>query len=123
MVENSASEMFFVDSGGNPDVSRGELGAERMMGLVEPPAIGIVAELLDHRKAELQLLRLAERTMQAAVAGNGLIGNGAHDRYQFAPESGKERADRLLSSCLPRRHRSEGRRHADRAQKSQRIRD
>jgi hypothetical protein len=66
-----------------------------MMGLVESSAIGVVAELLDHRKAEIQLRRPAERTTQAVVAWNGLIGNGAHDRYQFAPELGKERADQI----------------------------
>src|ERR1700719_2088301 len=93
--EQRVAKMFFVDSGGNPDVSCGELGAERMMGLVESSAIGVVAELLDHRKAEIQLRRLAERTTQAVVAWNGLIGNGAHDRYQFAPELDKERADQI----------------------------
>src|ERR1700724_2070755 len=42
--EQRVAEMFLVDAGGNSDVSPGELGAERMTGLVEPPAIDVVAE-------------------------------------------------------------------------------
>src|SRR3984893_14565130 len=32
--EQRVAEMFLIDASGNPDVSAGELGAERMMGLV-----------------------------------------------------------------------------------------
>jgi|GEM_PF-7010379 len=64
-----------------------------MMRLVEPSAIKVVAELLDHQKAEIQLRRLGERATQAVVARDRLFGNGAHDRQQFAPEFGKKRAD------------------------------
>jgi hypothetical protein len=85
--------MLFVSAGGDPDVPSREFCAKRMMRLVEPSAIKVVAKLLDNQKAVIQLRQLGERATQAVVAGEGLLGNGVHDRQQFAPEFGKKRAD------------------------------
>src|ERR1700730_7672946 len=78
--EQRVAKVSFIDAGGNAHVPRRELAAEWMMGLIEPPAIHVVAEPLDHRKAEVELRRHPERTAQTVIAGNRLIGNGAHDR-------------------------------------------
>ena len=75
------------------------LRAERMVRLVEPPAVEVVAEALDDGETELHLRRLRKRAAQAAVVRRLLLGDGAHDRHQGRAQ--------LLEQ---RQHR--GRRHA-----------
>jgi hypothetical protein len=57
----------------DPHVPRRELGAERMMGLVEASACEVVAYLRGDRQAEVELRRLGEPTMQTAVVRWRLI--------------------------------------------------
>ena len=87
MVENSAWPMSCSSTRVVMRTSpAGKFRAERMMGLVEPAAVEIIAEPLDPRTAERQLRRLAERAVQAAIVGRLLIADRVHDRDQLAPQ-------------------------------------
>ncbi len=72
--EQRLADVVQIDPRGDPHVARGEARRERMMRLVEPPALEVVAEALDHVAAERDLRRLVEGSVQDAVVDRGLPG-------------------------------------------------
>ena len=64
------------------------------MRLVEPPALEVVAHALDDGRAERHLRPFRERSSQAAVVGERLLGDGAHDRHQRRAQLGEQRQHR-----------------------------
>jgi len=83
--EQRVADVVLAHPGRDPHVARCKLGAERMVGLVEPSAFEVVAHLRGDRQAEAKLRRLAERAMQTAVVRRRLIADRAHHRDELAP--------------------------------------
>src|ERR1700730_11567293 len=79
--EQRLADIVLVNPGGDAHVTGGEFCAERMMGLVEPAAVEVVADLFDHGEAEIKLRALAKEAAQTPIVGRRLLGYGAHDRH------------------------------------------
>ena len=92
--EQRFPDVVRTDAGRDAHVARRELRAERMMSLVEPPALEVIAHPLGHADAEIELRRFAENAAQTVVVRRRLLGYRAHHRNQLFPELRKERPDR-----------------------------
>ena len=91
VAEECLAQEVFLDARSDTHIAERELGHERMMRLVLPPAIEIVAQRLDDFPTESQLLRFGIELLQAAVIGNRLCGNRLHDRHQLCSKFRKQR--------------------------------
>ena len=92
--EQRLADIVRIDPRGDAHVAGGKAGRERMMGLVQPAAFEVVADLADHGAAECELRRLVERPVQGVVVGRGLRRDRVHDRHQLAAQLGEQGADR-----------------------------
>src|SRR5215207_514446 len=74
-AEEIFSKEIFLYTRGDPHISERKLGHERMMGLVDTPAVEVVAKCADDILCKFDLLRFREVPMQAGIISPGLGGN------------------------------------------------
>ena len=60
----------------------------------EATALKVVSNAFGHEQAEVELCRLVESAVQAAVVDRRLLGDGAHERDQRFPQCRKQAAYR-----------------------------
>ena len=92
--EQRLADIMLVHAGGNPHVSCRQRRAEWMMGFVEATALEVVSNALGHEQAEVELCRLVESAVQAAIVDRRLLSDGAHERDQRFPQRRKQAAYR-----------------------------
>ena len=93
-AEQGVGHIVVAHPRGDAHVAQRELGHERVVGLVLPPALEVVAELLDHPEPEGELRPLGRAMMEARIVHRRLRRDGVHQRDQPSAQLGEDSPQR-----------------------------